>query len=188
MRRVAGGPARRQDAHRRLGEEIAGEILRVAEAGPLFDAEIAIAGPAPDAEMRKILAFDRNRRAIRRLEADTAARRIEKAECVIVEQGCGERQNRALERQVPRLPRDQPAGGDPRHFRIFGLGEAKPVIVRAAAGKGPAEAGMEAAGIGHRPLPRIGHRNLAGKRPVADAVGDRETKITWIEGAGLVVT
>src|SRR5271157_4629789 len=86
-RLMAGASARFEHKHRRLLEEIAVEPLRVAVAGPAFEADVRRAGPGPERGMRIVGELHGDRGAGGVDECERAAPAVEETNGVVGEKG-----------------------------------------------------------------------------------------------------
>ena len=121
------------------------------------------------------------------MESERAAPAIEEADRVVGEESVAERQVTALERDRLRCVADEAAWRDRRSLAALNLFEAHERAVAPFRAKRPAEAGMQAAGVGSAFAAGVGDLDRHAERIGAQGIFDREPEGEGIDGAGALV-
>src|SRR5208337_35671 len=186
-RLAPGAPARREHVHRRFVEQVAGKAVRVAVARPGFETDERRAGARPQRGVLEVGKLHRDRRARGVVEGERAAHAIEEAHGVVGEEGVVERQVAPVQRDRLRRLADQAPGSDRRNLAAFRLLEAHERPVAALLPERPAEARMQAAGVGRGLAARIGDLQRHAERVLRQAVLDGECEGEGVDGACALV-
>ena len=143
-------------AHAGLVAEFALEPVRIAVAGPRFEAKERRARPCPERSVGKARIFHRDRRARSVDERQRPACAVEKAKRVVSEQLVGELEVATLKRNWPLGLLDEPARREDRNLGPLHLIEPHKSAIASGRAERPAEARVEPAGVRGGLRARIG--------------------------------
>ena len=180
---MAGALSRLEHAHARLVEQIAGETVRIAVAGPGLEAEERRAGPRPQRRVLKALIFHRDRRPRGVDEGERPALAIEEAERVVFEQRVGQRQIAAAKRDRTCRPADKAARREFRNLGPLGPFELNQRALAPRLAERPAETGVQPASVRRAPFAGIGDFDRDCERIGAQPIFDRKCKGERIDRA-----